>query len=266
MPSASVTSAPVGRGARRDLAGHPRRQREHLGREHPAPLDQRGRGLLGGGRCSGPSPGYSLVGAAVIVTSGSLGDVDGRKKVFLAGLFLFIGCACCSRCPAACRGDRRADDPGSRRADPARLWAEPAVGAHTGQAQLRAVSIWGGASAVGAAAGPLVGGLLVDTTGWQGLFWLDAAIAVVCVFIGRGHHHRVARPERVRAPSTSPARCSSRACWCRSCSVSARPATGAGVACVPGLHGGLPWPVFCSGRGRAPRHRTAARASACCAT
>ena len=31
--------------------------------------------------------GYSLVGAAVIVTSGALGDVLGRRKVFLAGLF-----------------------------------------------------------------------------------------------------------------------------------------------------------------------------------
>ena len=35
--------------------------------------------------------GYSLVGAAVIVTSGALGDVLGRRKVFLAGLALFIG-------------------------------------------------------------------------------------------------------------------------------------------------------------------------------
>src|SRR3954471_23392520 len=34
--------------------------------------------------------GYSLVGAAVIVTSGALGDVLGRRKVFLAGLGLFI--------------------------------------------------------------------------------------------------------------------------------------------------------------------------------
>jgi hypothetical protein len=25
------------------------------------------------------------------------------------------------------------------------------------------------------------GGVLVDTTGWQGLFWIDAAIAVACV-------------------------------------------------------------------------------------
>ena len=34
--------------------------------------------------------GYSLVGAAVIVTSGALGDVFGRRKVFLGGLVLFI--------------------------------------------------------------------------------------------------------------------------------------------------------------------------------
>src|SRR5215218_10266481 len=35
--------------------------------------------------------GYSLVGAASIVTSGALGDVLGRRKVFLGGLALFIG-------------------------------------------------------------------------------------------------------------------------------------------------------------------------------
>ena len=34
--------------------------------------------------------GYMLVGAAVIVTSGALGDVFGRRRVFLGGLLLFI--------------------------------------------------------------------------------------------------------------------------------------------------------------------------------
>jgi len=53
--------------------------------------------------------------------------------------------------------------------------------AATGPARTRAVSVWGAASAAGAAAGPLVGGALVDLTGWQGLFWLDAVIAALCV-------------------------------------------------------------------------------------
>src|SRR3954466_11995753 len=35
--------------------------------------------------------GYSLVGAAVIVTSGSLGDVFGRRRIFQLGLLLFVG-------------------------------------------------------------------------------------------------------------------------------------------------------------------------------
>src|ERR687890_1217984 len=34
--------------------------------------------------------GYSLVGAAVIVTSGSLGDVFGMKRIFQLGLALFV--------------------------------------------------------------------------------------------------------------------------------------------------------------------------------
>ena len=36
---------------------------------------------------------------------------------------------------------------------------------------------------MGAAAGPLLGGVLVDVTGWQGLFWVDAVVSVVCIVI-----------------------------------------------------------------------------------
>ena len=46
---------------------------------------------------------------------------------------------------------------------------------------MKAVTLWGAASAAGGALGPLVGGVLVDTTGWQGLFWIDAAIAAACI-------------------------------------------------------------------------------------
>jgi MFS family permease len=53
--------------------------------------------------------------------------------------------------------------------------------AASGAAQMRAITLWGAASAAGAALGPLAGGLLVDSTGWQGLFWIDAAIAAACI-------------------------------------------------------------------------------------
>jgi MFS family permease len=48
--------------------------------------------------------------------------------------------------------------------------------AASGAAQMKAITLWGAASAAGAALGPVVGGVLVDTTGWQGLFWIDAAM------------------------------------------------------------------------------------------
>src|SRR6476661_7039307 len=126
--------------------------------------------------------GYMLVGAATIVTSGALGDVLGRRRVFIAGLGLFV--VSCAFIALA----------GSGGGVVAGRWVQGAAGSTilacgmsllsvsaSGAGQMRAITIWGAASAAGAAAGPLVGGLLVNSTGWQGLFWIDAAIAAACI-------------------------------------------------------------------------------------
>ena len=77
--------------------------------------------------------------------------------------------------------------------------AEPASVANSGQAQLRAVSLWGAAAAVGAAAGPLMGGVLVELAGWQGLFWLDAGIAVACMLVTAATVSESSDPTRSRS-------------------------------------------------------------------
>src|SRR5512145_1474867 len=126
--------------------------------------------------------GYSLVGAAVIVTSGALGDVLGRRKVFLAGLALFV--ASCALIALSTSG---AGVVGGRMIQGAAGATILACGmsllsvASSGAGQMKAITLWGAASAAGGAAGPLVGGILVDSTGWQGLFWIDAAIAAACI-------------------------------------------------------------------------------------
>jgi EmrB/QacA subfamily drug resistance transporter len=128
--------------------------------------------------------GYSLVGAAVIVTSGSLGDVFGRKRVFQLGLLLFV--ASCVMIALAQSGGMVIAGRAIQGAAGATILAcglSLLSVANSGQAQMRAVSLWGAAAAVGAAAGPLVGGVLVDLTGWQGLFWIDAGIAVLCMVL-----------------------------------------------------------------------------------
>ncbi|WP_433829922.1 MFS transporter [Actinoplanes sp. CA-015351] len=126
--------------------------------------------------------GYMLVGAAVIVTSGALGDVFGRRKIFLGGLILFV-----ASCVLIALSDGAAGVIAGRMIQGAAGSTILACGmsllsvASSGAAQMKAITLWGAASAIGAAAGPLIGGALVGATGWQGLFWLDAAIAAACI-------------------------------------------------------------------------------------
>lgn len=128
--------------------------------------------------------GYSLMGAAVIVTAGALGDVFGRKRVFQLGLLLFV--ASCVLIALSSSGVAVIVGRIIQGAAGATILAcglSLLTVANEGRAQLRAVSLWGAAAAVGAAAGPLLGGVLVEFTGWQGLFWIDAAVAVLCMVI-----------------------------------------------------------------------------------
>jgi EmrB/QacA subfamily drug resistance transporter len=126
--------------------------------------------------------GYSLVGAAVIVTSGALGDVFGRRKLFLAGLALFIGsCALIALSQTGTGVVAGRMIQGAAGATILASGMSLLSVAASGAGQMKAITFWGAASAAGGALGPLVGGLLVDSTGWQGLFWIDAAIAAVCV-------------------------------------------------------------------------------------
>jgi EmrB/QacA subfamily drug resistance transporter len=126
--------------------------------------------------------GYLLVGAAVIVTSGALGDILGRRRVFLAGLGLFVvSCAviALSRSGGGVIAGRMIQ--GAAGATILACGMSLLSVDSSGAGQMRAITLWGAASAAGAAMGPLVGGVLVEATGWQGLFWIDAAIAAACI-------------------------------------------------------------------------------------
>jgi EmrB/QacA subfamily drug resistance transporter len=126
--------------------------------------------------------GYMLVGAAVIVTSGALGDVFGRRKIFLGGLLLFV-----ASCVLIALSTSGGGVIAGRMIQGAAGSTILACGMSllsvdsSGPAQMKAITLWGAASAAGGAAGPLVGGVLVGATGWQGLFWIDAAIAAACI-------------------------------------------------------------------------------------
>src|SRR3954471_15042952 len=91
--------------------------------------------------------GYSLVGAAVIVTSGSLGDVFGRKRVFQLGLLLFV-VSCVFIALSSSGGAVIAGRfiQGAAGATILACGLSLLSVAMRGEAQLRAVSLWGAAA------------------------------------------------------------------------------------------------------------------------
>jgi EmrB/QacA subfamily drug resistance transporter len=143
--------------------------------------------------------GYLLVGAATIVTTGALGDVFGRRRIFMGGLLLFVvssvlialaptgGVVVLGRVIAGAAG--------------ATILA-CGLGllsvASSGEGQMWGVSLWGGAAAVGAAAGPVIGGVLDEVSGWQGLFWVNAVVATACIPLTWASVAESADPERSR--------------------------------------------------------------------
>ena len=144
--------------------------------------------------------GYSLMGAATIVTSGSLGDVFGRKRIFQLGLLLFT--ASCVLIALSSSGGMVIAGRVIQGAAGATILAcglSLLSVANDGEAQLRAVSLWGAAAAVGAAAGPLLGGVLVDLVSWQALFWVDAGVAIVCMVLAAAKVSESSDPDRPRS-------------------------------------------------------------------
>ena len=74
----------------------------------------------------------------------------------------------------------------------------------------RAIGAWSGLGGVATAFGPLLGGWLIAAISWRAIFLINLPIGVFVWLVGDPARARVARPDRDRASSTSPARRSPR--------------------------------------------------------
>jgi EmrB/QacA subfamily drug resistance transporter len=122
---------------------------------------------------------YAIVMAALLVPAGRLADLLGRKRLFMGGLITFVGAsALCAAAPGpgwliAARILQAAGGAILMPTSLALLLAEfPA------KQRALAVAVWSATGAVAAAAGPPVGGLLVQAS-WRWVFLVNLPIGLV---------------------------------------------------------------------------------------
>jgi MFS transporter, DHA2 family, methylenomycin A resistance protein len=146
---------------------------------------------------------YTLAFATFLLTGGAWADRIGSKRAFLIGLGVFAvasaGCAAAPTMPALIVA-RAVQGLGAALLMPCSL----ALITHmfpAGPARRGALAAWGGISAVGMVAGPVLGGALVDSIGWRTIFIVNLPIAVVA---GLGVRAHVAETPRHRHPFDLP--------------------------------------------------------------
>jgi EmrB/QacA subfamily drug resistance transporter len=131
---------------------------------------------------------YALTLAALVLTAGSLADRLGRRRVFVVGLTIFSGASLlCALAPDPtflnlARAVQGVGGAIMFAVSLALIAQEFVAGRERGMA----MGIYGATIGIAVAIGPLVGGALTDSLGWESIFYLNvpigiAAIAITCL-------------------------------------------------------------------------------------
>ncbi len=127
---------------------------------------------------------YALLLASLLLLSGSLGDLYGRRKIFLCGVVLFAGASiACGLAPsiAALIIARGFQGVGAALLVPGSLAIISASFSESERG--RAIGTWSGFTAITAAIGPVLGGWLVTNVSWRWVFFINIPIALVVVWL-----------------------------------------------------------------------------------
>jgi EmrB/QacA subfamily drug resistance transporter len=144
---------------------------------------------------------YTLVLASFLMLSGSTADRVGRRRIFQTGLALFtLGSLLCSLAPALgwLVAFRMLQAVGGSMLNPVAMsiitntFTDP-------RERARAIGIWGSVFGISLALGPVLGGALVTSVSWRGIFWVNipvglAAIVLTALFVPES---RAPHPRRV---------------------------------------------------------------------
>jgi EmrB/QacA subfamily drug resistance transporter len=129
---------------------------------------------------------YALTFAALLITGGKLGDLYGRRRLFVIGLVIFTGASlACGLATTAgfLIGARAVQGVGAALMNPATLSIITATFPPKERGQ--AIGIWAGVSALALAIGPLVGGVIVENINWNWIFFINVPVGILGIVCSR---------------------------------------------------------------------------------
>lgn len=128
---------------------------------------------------------YTLVLASLLMLSGSTADRLGRRRTFVVGLLTFsAGSLLCSLAPnlTTLIIFRMMQAVGGSMLNPVAMSIITNTFTNPRE-RAQAIGVWGAVVGVSIALGPVIGGFLVSSVGWQSIFWINVPIGLAAVVL-----------------------------------------------------------------------------------
>jgi DHA2 family methylenomycin A resistance protein-like MFS transporter len=127
--------------------------------------------------------GYALVLASLMLSTGDIADLVGRRRIFMGGLVAFgLSSVICALAPSVgvLVAGRALQGVGAAAILPTSL----AIINHAfsdSEERTKAIGFWAALGSLALVAGPLAGGVLVDAISWRAIFWLNLPLVVLAL-------------------------------------------------------------------------------------
>jgi len=131
---------------------------------------------------------YTITFASLMLSAGALGDRIGARRTYMSGFVLFVlaslGCGLAPGVGTLIVA-RAVQGIGAALLVPCSLALLTHACRSDATARARAISLWTAAASVALAAGPVIGGLLIDTLGWRSIFLINLPIGAAGLWLTR---------------------------------------------------------------------------------